>query len=82
LIPMTQQTEPPFEPMDPEQFSRDLARHINPLLADNSLRKEMGAKGRQRAEANFSWGAIANQVIDVYESLVRQHPRISGVPAA
>lgn len=72
LVPMAQQAEPPFEPVNPEQFSRDLARHINLLLADESLRKEMGAKGRQRAEANFSWRAIANRVEALYASLVPQ----------
>ena len=81
LIPMIQQAEPPFEPVDPDQFSRDLARHINLLLADSSLRRQMGVKGRQRAETTFSWGAIANQVLVLYESLVRQHPRVAGMSA-
>lgn len=81
LVPMLQQAESPFEPVNPDQFSRDLARHINLLLADESLRKEMGAKGRQRAEAHFSWRAIANQVLALYTSLVPQKPQVSDVSA-
>jgi len=82
LVPMAQQVEPPFEPVNPEQFSRDLARHINLLLADASLRKEMGAKGRRRVEANFSWRVIANQVIALYASLLRQDPPAADGSAA
>jgi alpha-maltose-1-phosphate synthase len=79
LVPMAQQAEPPFEPVNPEQFSRDLARHINLLVADSSLRKQMGAKGRQRAEAKFSWRTIADRVLALYESLLRQKPQHSDV---
>jgi starch synthase len=81
LVPMAQQAESPFEPVNPDQFSRDLARHINLLLADESLRKDMGAKGRQRAEARFSWRTIANQVLALYASLVPQKAQVSDVAA-
>ncbi len=81
LLPMAQQAESPFEPVNPDQFSRDLARHINLLLADESLRKGMGAMGRQRAEARFSWRTIANQVLALYASLVPQKAQVSDVAA-
>lgn len=70
LVPLEQQAESPFEPVDPAQFSRDLAGSINTLLADASLRRSMGGKGRQRAEALFSWGAIARKVLALYQTLV------------
>ncbi|HEX9900667.1 MAG TPA: glycogen synthase [Candidatus Methylomirabilis sp.] len=70
LVPMQQQAEPPFEPVDPAGFSRTLADHLNRLLRDAPLRQAMGAKGRQRVEAVFSWSAIAHQVLDLYRSLV------------
>ena len=82
LVPMTQQAESPFEPINPDQFSRDLARHINLLLADESLRKEMGAKGRQRAETHFSWRTIAHQVLALYASLAPETRRASDISAA
>ncbi len=71
LVPVERQAESSFEPADPAQFSRDLARSINALLVDGSLRKAMGKKGRQRCEALFSWGAIARKVLALYEALVR-----------
>jgi glycogen synthase len=74
LVPLEQQAEAPFEPVRPDRFSQDLARSINLLLADADLRKAMGAKGRQRAEALFSWRAIARRVLALYESLVQKGP--------
>jgi starch synthase len=48
-------------------------------LADEALRKEMGAKGRQRAETHFSWRTIANQVLALYASLVSRKTQVSDV---
>jgi glycogen synthase len=72
LVPIERQAGSSFEPADPAQFSRDLARSINVLLADAVLRKAMGKKGRQRCEALFSWGAIARKTLALYEVLVRE----------
>ena len=70
LVNLEQQAKPPFEPVDPPGFSRALADHLNRLLRDAPLRQAMGAKGRQRAEGQFGWRAIAHQVLDLYRSLV------------
>jgi glycogen synthase len=59
------------EPRDPAAFSRDLAQAINGLLADPPLRRTMGVKGRQRAEALFSWGAVARRTLALYRDVVR-----------
>jgi len=69
LVPLTQHTDAPFEPVHPEEFAGDLARSINMLLADTDLRHRMGAEGRRRAEALFSWEAIARQTLALYRSL-------------
>ena len=74
LVPLEQRAESPFEPLDPDRFSRDLAAAINALLADASLRRTMGAKGRERAEALFSWRAVAARVLALYRSLVAVDP--------
>ena len=74
LVPLEQQAEPPFEPVEPDRFARDLAAPINALLADEDLRRAMGAEGRKRAEAHFSWRAIADRTIALYESLLRGGP--------
>jgi starch synthase len=72
LVPVERQAGSSFEPANPAQFSHDLARSINALLADALLRDAMGKKGRQRCEALFSWGAIARKVLALYEVLVRK----------
>jgi glycogen synthase len=63
------------EPRDPAAFARDLAQAVNALLADASLRRTMGAKGRQRAEALFSWAAVARRTLALYRDVVKAHER-------
>jgi alpha-maltose-1-phosphate synthase len=58
------------EPEDPAGFARRLAAALNRLLADDALRRRMGAAGRQRAARQFGWAAIARRVLRLYESLV------------
>ncbi len=70
LVPLEQQPVAPFEPVDPAGFSRDLADAINTLLADPARRAAMGAAGRRRVEATFSWSAIARQTAELDASLV------------
>jgi glycosyltransferase involved in cell wall biosynthesis len=72
LVNVEQNQEPPFEPVDPAGFSRALADHLNRLLRDALLRQAMGAKGRQRVEALFSWPAIAEKVLALYTSLLHR----------
>jgi alpha-maltose-1-phosphate synthase len=70
LVPLKQMTESPFEPLDPEQFSRDLAAKINQLMANPELREQFGKAARKRAEQKFAWAAIAKETKALYESLV------------
>ncbi len=72
LVPLTQQQESPFEPVDPEQFARDLAGAVNCLMRDPARREAMGRAGRQRAVEQFSWGSIAEQTIALYERLIAE----------
>jgi starch synthase len=69
LVPLEQQPEAPFEPVDPARFSADLAQAINRLLADAELCARMGRAGRERVEREFGWPAIAQQTADLYASL-------------
>ena len=69
LVPLEQLTESPFEPVNPDQFARDLAAKINPLMADPALREQFGKAGRRRAEEMFSWKSIAEQTKTLYDSL-------------
>ena len=70
LVPVEQMAEAPYEPVDPERFSRDLAAGLNRLMADPALRGRMGEAGRKRAVEVFSWASIARQTADLYRSLV------------
>ena len=69
LIPLEQQKEAPFEPVNPDKFSRDLAEGINTLINDDTLRHKMAENGRKRVEDYFDWVAIAKQVESLYQSL-------------
>ena len=70
LVPVEQMQKSPFEPIEPEKFSRDLATRINQLLNDPNLRERFGKAGRKRAEEKFSWSAIAQRTVALYQSLL------------
>ena len=63
-----------FEPLDAELFERNLAEAVNRLMANAPLRVEMGKAGRSRAEAHFSWRAIAQKTEALYRRLLK--PRV------
>ncbi|MFA6600776.1 MAG: glycogen synthase [Candidatus Omnitrophota bacterium] len=71
LVPLVQKKTSPFDPTNPGRFSKDLAKAINRLMADEPLRKKMGKAGRKRAEEFFSWSKIAGKTRDLYQSLVK-----------
>ncbi|MEN8185855.1 MAG: glycogen synthase [Bacteroidota bacterium] len=70
LVPLEQQNEAPFEPVDPDKFSKDLADGINELIKNQDLAKKMAKNGRKRVEETFDWAAIAKQVEELYKSLI------------
>lgn len=70
LVPLEQQKEAPFEPVNPDKFARDLANGVNKVINDKTLRESMATKGRKRVESHFDWVAIAKQVETLYKSLV------------
>jgi len=70
LVQLEQQEEAPFEPKNPDKFSRDLAEGVNQLITDKELTNKMAKNGRRRVEDTFDWIAIAKQVEDLYKSLI------------
>jgi alpha-maltose-1-phosphate synthase len=72
LIPVEQLQEAPYEPVNPEQFSKDLASGINRLMADDELRRRMAINGRIRAKDLFSWEAIAKKIVGLYEEFSKK----------
>ena len=59
-------------PSDPEKFARDLALGIRRLLEDPERCWRFGDAGRRRVEQLFSWSAIAQQTIRLYQQLIHQ----------
>jgi alpha-maltose-1-phosphate synthase len=72
LVPVVQMQESPFEPVNPDQFSRDLAARINELMANPEMRTKFGKAGRARVIEKFSWAEIARQTKALYESITRK----------
>jgi len=70
LINLEQQDVAPFEPIDPEKFSKDLANGVNKLINNKELKDKMAKNGRKRVEDHFDWTAIAKQVEGLYKSLI------------
>jgi len=71
LVPLDQDPVTSF-PVDPEKFARELAAGLNRLFTDPEKCRRFGDAGRRRVEETFSWTAIAQQTIGLYEQLVRQ----------
>ncbi|MBF0472329.1 MAG: glycogen synthase [Nitrospirae bacterium] len=69
LVEFEQHKESPFEAVNPEQYSKDLASSINKILDNNSLKDKMGKAGRILAATKFSWENIAAQVVQLYKSI-------------
>jgi alpha-maltose-1-phosphate synthase len=58
---------------DPEQertFETELAAAVNATVADRERAAEQGRAGRARAEAEFSWTAVAEKTVELYRSLL------------
>jgi starch synthase len=59
----------PYDAEDAEGFERGIADGVNRLAADPSLAERFGRAGRERAVGSFAWDAIAQQTVELYESL-------------
>jgi starch synthase len=70
LVPIRQVDDGTGTPVDPEQFVADLAAALSDVVADPAAARLMGIAGRQRAEAEFSWGSIAERTRAIYAELV------------
>ena len=70
LVPLEQQKEAPFEPVNPDNFSQNLAAGINRIIRDKDLRDTMAENSRKRVEDYFDWVAIAKQTADLYKSIM------------
>jgi alpha-maltose-1-phosphate synthase len=71
LVPFEQDPITSF-PLDPEKFARDLAVRLQTLLSHPERCRQFGDAGRRRAEETFSWTAIAQQTVQLYERLIAE----------
>jgi glycosyltransferase involved in cell wall biosynthesis len=58
------------DPVNPQ----DLAQKIQRLLADPTLRAEMGRRGREKVLAMFTTEIVTEQVLKVYEDVLARGP--------
>lgn len=70
LVPIDQVQDGTGTPTDPDAFVHDLAAALTEVVGDPERAAQMGEAGRRRAEAAFSWTAIAEQTRAIYRSLL------------
>ncbi|GAA0604882.1 glycogen synthase [Kutzneria viridogrisea] len=58
-----------YDERDVAAYRDGLAQAINELLADPARARAMGAAGRERAVAEFSWAGVAEQTLRIYQSV-------------
>lgn len=69
LVPFAPRGPADAEPRDPQRLAGDLAAAIDALVAAPERRAAMGAAGRRRVEAHFSWERIARRTLETYAAL-------------
>ncbi|MFZ0519036.1 MAG: glycogen synthase [Acidobacteriaceae bacterium] len=69
LVPFAADPKTGF-PSNSEEFARDLAAKISELWNDPEKCRQFGEAGRRRVEEKFAWSAIAEQTIQLYQSLI------------
>lgn len=73
LVPLEQLPDASGTPKDIERFVGDFAATLNRALEDTGRAADMGAAGRRRATAHFSWETIAARTLEVYQAAINAH---------
>ena len=60
----------PYDATEPQAFHIAFADTLDAMLNDPQRTRSMGAAGRARAVSDFSWSAIADQTISVYNTVI------------
>jgi alpha-maltose-1-phosphate synthase len=58
----------PYQGRVAGEFEEDFAAAVNSLALDPARAARFGAAGRERAEAEFGWAAIASRTVEVYRT--------------
>ncbi len=71
LVPIAQASDGTGTPLDPERYVADFAAALTTVVSDPARAAAMGRAGRSRAIADFSWAAIAERTVEVYQGVLR-----------
>ena len=70
LVPIEQATDGTGTPLDAERYVADFAAALTEVLSDPDRAAAMGRAGRARAQHDFSWQAIADRTVEVYDGVL------------
>lgn len=70
IVPLEQVSDGTGRPLDPDRFVADLAAAMVDLTSNPDRAEAMGAAGRSRAAAEFSWTAIAERTLRLYRDVL------------
>ncbi|HMK96650.1 MAG TPA: glycogen synthase [Acidimicrobiales bacterium] len=70
LVPYEPSGDAYGSPEDPAEFSAAIAERVNRVLASPEEASRLGAAGRERALAQFTWAAVAAKTVQVYEGVL------------
>lgn len=70
LVPLEQVNDGTGKPLNPKQFEHDMAQRINDLLANPDKAAQFGAAGKKRALEHFTWEAIGDKTVAMYEKIL------------
>ncbi len=70
LVPFERSGDPYGTPADPVAFAAAIAGRVNELLGSPLTAKRFGEAGRARVLEHFTWGAIAEKTLAVYQEAV------------
>ncbi|MDN3310031.1 glycogen synthase [Microbacterium oryzae] len=70
IVPIEQMDDGTGTPLDPDRFVADLAAALTEMVSDPDRARALGAAGRERAEREFSWGAIADRTRALYAEVL------------
>ncbi|WP_435300148.1 glycogen synthase [Timonella sp. A28] len=70
LVPLEQEQDGTGTPLDPDAFVADLAETLIRVLNDPKRAQEMGMAARRRVEDHFSWDAIGERTMGLYQTIL------------
>lgn len=71
LVPIEQVQDGTGTPLDVDRWVSDLAAAMNEAVSDPERAKRFGRAGRKRAVEQFSWDAIGDRTMEVYQDVLR-----------